>query len=63
MYYTYVLESIRNPGTRYTGHTLNLKRRLELHNAGETRSTFKHRPWKLKLYVALETRRAQASPS
>jgi len=33
MYYTYVLESIRNPGTRYTGHTSNLTRRLKLHNA------------------------------
>ena len=57
MYYTYILESVGKPGTRYIGHTWNLKRRLERHNDGKTRSTFKYRPWKLKLYVAFETRR------
>jgi len=57
VFYTYVLESIRKPGTRYIGHTSNLRKRLECHNAGETRSTSKDRPWKVKLYVAFETRR------
>ena len=56
MYYTYVLESVGNPGTRYTGHTSTLRTRLEQPNAGETRSTAKGRPWKVKLYVAFETR-------
>ena len=32
-----ILESVRKPGTRYIGHTSNLRRRLERHNAGETR--------------------------
>ena len=56
VYYTYVLESIQRPCTRYTGHTSNLRRRLDQHNAGENRSTAKHRPWKVVLYVAFETR-------
>ena len=56
VYYTYVLESTGRPGTRYIGHTSNLRRRLEQHNAGENRSTAKHRPWKLVLYIAFETR-------
>jgi len=57
VFYTYVLESVDRPGTRYIGHTSNLPKRLERHNAGEIRSTAKHRPWKVKLYVAFETRR------
>jgi predicted GIY-YIG superfamily endonuclease len=56
VYYTYALESIKCPGTRYIGRTSNLRRRLEQHNAGENRSTAKHRPWKVVLYVAFETR-------
>ena len=61
VYYTYVLESIRKPDTRYIGQTSDLRRRLKQHNAGENRSTARHRPWKLKLYIAFETRdRARA---
>ncbi len=56
VYYTYVLESIKRPGTRYIGQTEDLRRRLVQHNAGENRSTARNRPWKLKLYVAFETR-------
>jgi hypothetical protein len=32
MYYTYVLESTKTPGTRYIGHTSNLPHRLARHN-------------------------------
>ena len=56
MHYTYVLQSCTHPEKRYIGHTSNLKKRLAQHNAGENRSTAKHRPWRLRLYVALETR-------
>jgi len=56
VFYTYVLDSKRRPGTRYTGQTSNLRRRLRQHNAGENRSTARHRPWKIKLYIAFETR-------
>ena len=56
MHYTYILESINRPGSHYIGSTSNLKRRLGQHNGGENRSTARHRPWKLKLYIAFETR-------
>jgi predicted GIY-YIG superfamily endonuclease len=56
MYYTYILESIHKPEKRYIGHTSNLNRRLEQHNTGENRSTYKDRPWRVKLYIAFETR-------
>ncbi len=56
MYYTYVLESIKRPGTRYIGQTSDLRRRLRQHNAGENRATARHRPWRVKLYVAFDTR-------
>jgi putative endonuclease len=59
MHYTYILESIHHPGTRYIGQTSDLRRRLAHHNAGQTRSTARRRPWKLKLYIAFEAR-AQA---
>ena len=55
MYYAYVLESVDRPDNRYIGHTSNLGRRLEQHNAGETVATAALRPWKVKLYVAFET--------
>ena len=56
MFYAYVLESMSNPGTRYIGHTSNLKRRLEEHNAGENPSTAQRRPWRVRLYIAVESR-------
>jgi len=54
MYYTYILESKSNKGTRYIGHTEDLRKRLVYHNAGKCRHTSKYLPWKLKLYVAFE---------
>jgi predicted GIY-YIG superfamily endonuclease len=56
MHYTYILESIERPGVRYIGCTSNLRRRLDAHNAGSPRHTSKHRPWRLKLYIAFEGR-------
>jgi predicted GIY-YIG superfamily endonuclease len=56
VFYTYVLESISRPGARYIGHTSHIWRRLAQHNAGENRSTAKLRPWKIRLFVAFETR-------
>ena len=54
MYYTYVLESIDKPHKRYIGHTSDLKKRLTEHNSGKCLHTAKHRPWKIKLYIAFE---------
>jgi predicted GIY-YIG superfamily endonuclease len=55
MFYTYILESVANPGEFYRGHTDNLKRRLAEHNAGKCPHTSKCRPWQVKFYAAFET--------
>ena len=55
MFYTYILESTDNPNQRYIGHTTDLKKRLSEHNYGKCTHTSKHRPWKIKLYIAFET--------
>ena len=56
MYYTYVLESLSSPGKVYRGHTSDLESRLIEHNQGRCKHTSKHRPWKLSLYVAFDSR-------
>ena len=57
MYYTYILESTADPTKRYAGHTSDLRARLAEHNRGKCRHTARHRPWKVKLYIAFETRK------
>ena len=59
MYYVYLIESISEPGVKYTGYTEDLKQRLADHNAGKNVTTASHRPWRLKTYVAFSTK-AQA---
>ena len=56
MYYTYILESLATPGKYYRGHTSDLDERLKRHNEGEGAHTSKYRPWKVKLYIAFESR-------
>lgn len=51
MHYVYLLLS-ENDGNFYTGFTKDLKRRLEEHNSGKVKSTFKRRPLKLIYYEA-----------
>ncbi len=49
MYYTYVL--ISKDGKRtYTGHTLNLEKRLQEHNNGEVSSSKKYRPYEVLIH-------------
>jgi predicted GIY-YIG superfamily endonuclease len=54
MYYSYILESVANPGQFYRGHTDDLKRRLAEHNAGKCTHTARASPWKVKFYAAFE---------
>ncbi len=49
MYYTYVLQSMKNMEF-YTGFTKNLKLRFEQHNRGLVESTRERRPFKLIYY-------------
>ena len=45
-YYVYAIESLKD-GRIYVGLSLNVDRRIQEHNAGQTRSTKPWRPWKL----------------
>ena len=51
MYYTYVLQSIKDMHF-YTGYTQNLKLRFEQHKKGIVESTKDRRPFKLIYYEA-----------
>lgn len=46
MYYIYVIQS-ETTGKLFKGQTQNIKRTLDMHNAGEVYSTEPGRPWKL----------------
>lgn len=56
MYYTYILQSLKQPGQFYYGSTANVYGRLEQHNQGKSCHTSKYLPWELKFYAAFETR-------
>lgn len=48
MFFVYILYSQKS-GIFYVGHTDNLQRRLEEHNAiSENSFTSRHRPWEIK---------------
>ncbi len=47
MHYVYILKSIPNPDSIYTGWTDNLGKRLLSHNSGANAHTSKYRPWKI----------------
>ena len=46
MFYVNILRS-KSVGRYYIGHSNNLKRRLEEHNSGKTRSTKAYVPWEI----------------
>lgn len=56
MYYTYVLESLRN-GRFYTGSTDNLDKRLTEHNSGKSKYTRLTKPFKLVFFEKYHTRK------
>ncbi|MDD5068705.1 MAG: GIY-YIG nuclease family protein [Candidatus Pacebacteria bacterium] len=51
MFYTYVIESLKN-AQWYIGFTADLRKRLEEHNQGLNFSTKRYRPWKCVYYEA-----------
>jgi putative endonuclease len=50
----YVLRSLSNPDRHYVGSTSDLVLRLAAHNAGQTKHTAKHRPWKVIVTIDFE---------
>lgn len=46
MFYTYILKSERN-GSYYVGSSMDVTKRIQLHNKGLVRSTKRYTPWKV----------------
>ena len=56
MYYFYVLYSLKD-GRLYKGSTSQLLKRIEQHNAGQTKSTQKRRPLILLYYEIFDSKK------
>jgi len=56
MYYVYVLQSEKDE-CFYVGYTLELRKRLKLHNDGRVESTKDRKPFKLVYYEACTNQR------
>lgn len=56
MHYVYLIEGVDDPAKRYVGLTVDLKARLDEHNAGKSIHTSKYRPWRLVTYIAFADR-------
>ncbi len=54
MKYVYILQSENQRDRFYVGSTVDLDRRLDEHNSGNSVHTNKYRPWKMKTYVAFD---------
>jgi len=54
MYYCYILQS-SHLHRFYFGYTLDLKQRINRHNAGQVTATKPGRPWKLVWYGAFDS--------
>lgn len=50
-FYTYILQSLKDKKL-YTGSTIDLRRRLTMHNEGKIYSTKNRRPFRLVYYEA-----------
>ena len=46
-YYVYMLKSIEKKPVTYVGYTINLKKRISLHNKGKGAKFTRGRKWKL----------------
>ncbi|MDA1198268.1 MAG: GIY-YIG nuclease family protein [Proteobacteria bacterium] len=46
-YYVYMLKSIEKKPVTYVGYSINLKKRIELHNKGKGAKFTRGRKWKL----------------
>jgi putative endonuclease len=51
MHYVYLLRSLSHPTQTYVGYSGDLKKRLLMHNAGDSSHTRKYPPWRLVTYL------------
>jgi putative endonuclease len=56
MFYTYILQSLKNKSL-YIGYTTDLEQRLKEHNNGKSLSTKSSKPYKLIFYEAFTNRK------
>ena len=56
MYYVYCIESEADSNRRYVGFTADLRQRVIDHNSGCNPSTAPFKPWKLRGYLAFDTK-------
>ncbi len=56
MFYVYVFKSIKD-GNNYIGSTNDLRRRLQEHNSGESKSTKPRAPFEFRYYEAYTSER------
>ena len=54
MIYVYILQSVENDNRFYVGIARDLKSRLKQHNVGAVMHTAKHKPWRVKNYIAFD---------
>jgi putative endonuclease len=52
MKYVYILQNLSAREHFYAGITDDLRARVAKHNSGDVTHTAKHRPWRLKTYIA-----------
>lgn len=55
-YYVYIIQSVNDPESFYTGFTKNLEQRLQDHNFGKDHHTSQDRPWQIQTGLAFTER-------
>ncbi len=53
-YYVYLIRSLHFSEQVYVGVTIDLKKRLEVHNAGGSMHTAKYKPWEIIVYIGFK---------
>jgi len=56
MYVVYLIQSLSDPKQKYIGSTSDLDQRLKDHNVGCSVHTYKFKPWRLVVSVALDSK-------
>ena len=60
-WFVYILRNTENPPRYYTGHTIDVARRLAEHNAGSCIHTAKYRPWLIDVVIEFPDERRAVS--